>query len=157
MLGEHTLKVVIAVLCLLLLFYLLFTLYSNSKNERNLQLAEATLDELAGKMAGAKENDNAQTILLNPSGWKLFYYGKGVKEKDKPSMCEDNCMCLCYELGWISPTAVGSRISGHDQISVCDEIGVCKNFEESVSFESIELPADININFKDNEFTILKK
>lgn len=152
LLGEYTLKIIIGVLCLLLLVYLLYSLYSNSQNARDLKMAEATLNELAGKMEEARITSESLT-LLTPNNWILLNY---VENSKKPEVCEDNCVCLCYKLGWISPTAVGIRVTGGDQISVCNELGACKNFDEVISMSPIKLPVDINIKFEDDKFTITK-
>jgi len=158
MLGEYTLKIIIAVLCLLLLFYLLFSLYSNSVDARNLQLAESTLEELVEKMEEARINGDAKMILLNPEKWIMVSYSK---EDKKPNQCFGNCICICT-----NPTY---KTKGHTDISLCNENGVCNDFEyliKKFEFSIIERSNyilkgasetnEIKINYENDGFIITK-
>jgi len=151
LLGEHTLKIIIAVLCLLLLIYVLYSLYSNSQDERNRQLAKSSLAELEKEMNEAKTSPQILT-LLTPSNWILLNY---AEKSTKPKACEGNCVCLCPEEAlWIKPVNMLTRRC--NQECMCEGLGVCKNFDEVISMGSIKLPVDININFEDDKFTIKK-
>ena len=167
LLGEYTLKVIIAVLCLLLLFYLLFRVYSNSQDERELQMAEAVLEDLSGKMVVAKENSPQDFVILGPNNWALLTYVEG---EDKPLSCEKNCICFCAEEhGGYSTIPILKIKTGKDaeemQVSWCNKKGVCKEFNEKIKkfdfnphyFEG-EIVGDLEIKYKGGEgFRITKK
>ncbi len=167
LLGEHTLKVIIAVLCLLLLAYLLFRVYSSSKDQRNLELAESTLNELEEKMEEAKTSGKEQEmIVLNPVSGKLLNYWWIIAwpyktQNKKPERCMGNyCICIC-----------GAGDSKDSSLQQCDSLGVCKNFDEKIKTidpglifdwnEPIPIknpPVEIKIKYNNKEgFEIIEK
>ena len=153
MLGEYTLKVVIAVLCILLLFFLLFRLYSNSVDERRINMAKATLDSIEEKMLLAKESGEIQSaVLLNPKASPLGYWNEGEEGLKPPLECEENCLCLCT--GTFSRTAIfGGRIV------TCNE-PVCKSFDKKLFIEGdsiLGIPTDIEIEYKEEGYVLRKK
>ncbi len=173
LLGEHTLKVVIAVLCLLLLFYLLFSLYSNSQDERNLQLAGATLGELVEKMEEAKVEGESEAIILNPSPdsflekafqeewWIIAWPYKG--EGTKPTQCQrDYCVCIC-----VIPSNYESFLNLFNirkkSLEECNSLGICKSFDEKIEVINKPIPIkdppiNLDIKYGDKEgFEISKK
>jgi hypothetical protein len=144
MLGEYTLKMVIAVLCLLLLVYLLFSFYSSFTNKQDLSKARGTLDTLSEKMSQAKSKSDGEAYvpLLNPDGWRLI----GYSGTEKPQQCINNCICLCANrLGdrWVK-----------DQIEKCEAIGVCKDFDESINEFNIKIMANIVIKYEEGAYSI---
>lgn len=125
MLGEYTLKVIIAVLCLLLLVYLLFRLYSNYENEKDLRMAESVLNDLSDTMIVAREKGLVQEFtVLGPNEWVLISYSKG---ENRPLSCKNSCICLCkhYEGIWwqYEPEKV---------VNWCNTRGMCKNFDDRI-------------------------
>jgi len=147
LLGEYTLKIIIGVLSLLLLIYLLYSLHSNSQDERDLKMAEATLDELVGKMEEAKTGDSQTLTLLNPVGWNIYTFRKDFQYK--PIACEDNCICVCEH--------DFNKINAKN----CDAQGVCKNFNEETYFSGptrnfMNVFGDFIIKYENNKFTILE-
>ena len=149
MLGEYTLKIIIAVLCLLLLVYLLFSLYNNSKEERDLKLAKATLEDLGGKMEKAKEDGSIENVaLLNPQAYSLGYWNQGEKG---PEGCYGNCLCLCG-------TYTRTDWLGGNRIERCTN-PICKHFDYQLFITDgavWTIPADVKISFAQNKFTITK-
>ena len=150
LLGEYTLKIIIAVVCLLLLAYVLFNLYSNSEEEKDLRMAQATLDELGEKMEEARTTSQEQTItLLEPSDWYVYTFRQDFI--NKPVGCESNCLCVC-----------DSSSSWGGNAGACDNKGVCKNFVGATNFKNLrenhmEVFGDFSINYEEGKFTILKK
>lgn len=143
LLGEYTLKIIIAVFALLLLFYLLFSLYSFQKEAEGKADAEKTINLIIEKLNDAKK-ENQRVVLLKPSDWILLYYP--ATEGYKPSLCKGNCLCICEEKGWTG-----------DQMTQCQKTGFCQTITESFnSFSQIILPADIEIKFSENKFTLTK-
>lgn len=153
MLGEYTLKIIIAVLCLLLLFYLLFSLYSNSKDERRKQLAEASLEDVEEKMVLARESGNVQSIaLLNPEASPLGYWNDGEQGPESPKECNKNCLCLCTGT-WSRTAILGERVV------ICN-VPICKNFDEKLFIEGdsiLEIPRDIEVEYKEGTYIFRPK
>jgi len=139
LLGEYTLKTIIAVLAVLLLLYLLFVLYSSFTDKQNFERAEATLDNLNEKMIDAKSGNAVSLPLLEPNSWLLISY-TGLA---KPEACTDNCICLCAD-------GVRDKLKlWQDQIDRCDVRGVCKNFDENINEFTIKIRTDVNIKYDD--------
>lgn len=148
LLGEYTLKIIIGVLCLLLLVYLLYSLYSNFQSARDLKMAEATLDELTGKMDEARVKGQEQTItLLNPADWYIYIFKQDFKYK--PVGCESSCVCICNSYA----TWFGGNVED------CNKQGVCKDFDGEIDFlgsSYISVFGDFNIKYETNKFIITK-
>jgi len=149
LLGEYTLKVIIAVLSISLLLYLLFMLYGNFQDEKGQENANAILNELSEKMILAKDGSIQKMVLIDPgqnmiSGSILVSFSKG---EIRPEACEGNCLCVC-----VSGVA-------KEPYKLCNSEGECKNFEED--FDNVFIVVggkkglkDINIEFIEGKFVI---
>jgi len=146
LLGEYTLKVIIAVLVLLLLFYLLFVLYGSFQDNQEREQAKSTLEEIAIKMELAK-NSPQKIVLLNPKR-ELSYWNKGEK---RPVNCENNCLCFCFDSIYSH-----EDMFGNSKISDCDD-AICKNFNEKVIIEQGSLRPVVEISIKYNEGYIISE
>ena len=156
LLGAYTLKIIIAVLCILLLVYVLFTLYSDSRNTKDLRMAKAVLEDLSEKMMMAKQNSPQDFVVLGFRGWGLLSYSE---EENMPLSCEESCICLCDKV----------EHSDKKQVEACNEKGVCKNFDEKIKKFRLgyywkentgwgaEEIGDFKIEYKNNEFTMTRK
>lgn len=98
----ETLKIIIAVLCILLLIYLAWSLYGLFKQRTRVEQANANLDEIKMKMGDLKEGESTSYVLISPDGYMLT--GWPIVDKDSgkiynPKTCEDkgwsNCLCFC--------------------------------------------------------------
>lgn len=152
MLGEYTLKVIIAVLCILLLLYMLFNFYSSFTDKKNFARAEATLNSLSEKMIDAKNaQDTAVSLpLLEPNGWRLISYS----EAEKPKQCTRNCICLCEDVNWKDRAQFWG---GTTQLDKCEMRGACKNFEEKINDFNIKIRIDVNVEYKNRGYLISEK
>ncbi len=160
LLGEYTLKIIIGVLCLLLLVYLLYGLYSNSKDERNLKMAEATLDELVEGMNKARESGNSEAIILNPGKWNIIAWP--YKDRyGRPLQCGiSNCICICVINEKL--TDRGRPKTQKFFLKKCDSLGVCEIFDEEIGTGGSPIiiedsPLEIGISYQNNKFTISRK
>jgi hypothetical protein len=131
MLGEFTMKIIIAVLCIALLLYLLvaiFGVFSSQKSEQ----AKATLQEISdGADVVASENTPYETILYEPKGWVLGYYANRL------GSCPEQCLCLCEpESDWI--------LWGATQLAKCNDktTGACLR----INGISLKTPFQITTN-----------
>jgi hypothetical protein len=146
LLGEYTLKIIIAVFALLLLFYLLFSLYSFQKEAKSLADAEETISSIVERLDGAKK-ETQKIVLLKPADWVFLYYP--TAERYKPALCRGDCFCICEQKGWTDWTG--------DQMTLCQDSGFCKTVPGSFNqFGQIILPADIEVSFNQNKFVLTK-
>lgn len=129
LLGEFTLKIIIAVLSISILIYLLFTIYNMFAPVSKTDEAEATLDkiiEISNKVNS--EGEELGYLLKKPKNWFILYYPNGV-----PEVCDQKrCLCICDEAGVLS-----------DQLDKCNEAGACKRVSYDVSMEGDSIEIDL--------------
>jgi len=128
LLAEETLKIVIAVICLLFLAYLLVSIYLNNKTDEELELAKSSLEHLVEEINAG----NGEVEIYNPKGWVISSWPRDtVKSRiifdqeikgDIPLSCSnlgwDSCICICDD---------AFNFEGND----CDKKGIClKNSAE---------------------------
>lgn len=132
LLGEETLKIIIAVIAIGLLVFLLFKIYYGGKESEQLDQAQASLDHFVSELdSGAEiiEIYNPQsTGSVDRDFWWFTIFGS---EEPLPKACSsygwDRCVCICE-----------GRYFGESSQSLanlCDEKGVCENFVYNFSFE----------------------
>ncbi|MEK6760331.1 MAG: hypothetical protein AABX93_00220 [Nanoarchaeota archaeon] len=121
LLAEETLKIVIAMICMVLLIYFLVTLYFGRINEVNFEQAKQTLidspESVKKAMDGLSDGGSKTMTLANPIGWKFLSF----TENPRPSSCAgSNCICICK-------TPFISYLT--EQAVKCDdkESGICFN------------------------------
>jgi hypothetical protein len=108
----ETLKIIIAVMCILLLLYLAFKLYDIFRRSNELEQAKATLEAIVGKANSLKEGESTEYLITGPRGWVLLSYNEGI------GTCNEKCLCICPNLGWFSNI---------NYINLCKKQGVCKS------------------------------
>ncbi|MDD5012155.1 MAG: hypothetical protein PHQ66_00705 [Candidatus Nanoarchaeia archaeon] len=154
LLGEETLKMVIAVICIVFLVYLLVAVYLNVTGQQKLKEAQAIVNGEHGIIAEINRlnlggNYSADGLVVpNPADWYVFSF---VGDDKKPNSCiQQNCICICENafpdlFDW--------------QIKRCDEKGVCSNVGNLQKFEKMKIEKAgiiISIN-KVNEQIIIEK
>jgi len=163
LLGETTLKIIIAVICILLLVYFLFYLYYSSTDKQNKIKAIATLTNSTDSIKvvidrvraspGVNGISSEKKLIHNPTGWNLFAYTENIK---KPNSCAgDNCLCICDEV-WID-TLFG--IMDSRQLKECDEDGAClivSSLKESNLNIEIETNTELLIRKENNLIEVSK-
>ena len=138
LLGEETLKIVIAVIAISFLIYFLVTLYYNNVNDKKVKQAEETLLRIEEVINGLSDEPVEQD-LINPPGWHLI----GFTEDVKPNSCGGiNCLCICAD-AWDTKEGKFQR-----QEKKCDEKGFCLKVENLVS-------GDFEIKIEDEEITFI--
>jgi hypothetical protein len=128
LLGEETLKIIVAVICIILLVGLLVALYYSQINSAKTKQAQATLTNSSESIASVIErvelgqglNGSSETKLIhNPSGWYLSSY---TGNSQKPNSCAgENCLCICDKV--FVDTLFG--IMDSRQLKECDKNGAC--------------------------------
>ena len=104
LLAEETLKMVIALICIMFLVYFLGALYFNSKADKDLNLAKASLDNLI-KQADSFGSEGGTVEIYNPGpAWDKgievgVWYVVSFKTGNLPNLCSnkgwEKCICIC--------------------------------------------------------------
>jgi len=98
LLAEETLKIVIAVICILFLAGFLISIYLKNKTDNDLELAKASLEYLIEEI-NAK---HSPVEIYNPKGWVISSWPYGAQKK-LPKSCENlgwkSCICISKDVG----------------------------------------------------------
>jgi len=132
LLGEETLKMVVAVICIGFLVYLLVAVYFNVTGEQKLKEATLSLnDKVLPEIIKLNENSefsSAELHVPNPAGWIILSF---VSAEEKPNSCAgQNCICICEE---VFPDLFDW------QINRCDKKGICGNVVNLAKFGRIKI------------------
>jgi len=134
LLGEETLKIIIAVICIVFLVFLLTSLYFSLSGKQDSKYAKASLDLVSNEITRIDvggEVNSAGIQIPNPSGWYLFGF---VEEDKKPNLCSgENCVCICKNI----MIDIFNR-----QIKSCDSDGVCSTVSNLNQFSKIKIGND---------------
>ena len=140
LLGEETLKIVLAVIAIGFLVFFLVSLYYSYTNDKDLKLAEASLEHLIEQINSGAE----QIEIYNPKGWWLMSWPyNGVRPNSCSNIGEESCICICE----------GGIIKGEDKFAErCDEKGTCLGNEftigEGNSIKIKDLPLILTIDYE---------
>lgn len=138
LLAEETLKIIIAIIVILFLVYFLISLYYNSKNDKDLKIATASLDHLINEV----NNGNSEVEIYNPKGWHfLSWPAQGLMPNYCSNLGFERCLCLCKGPGILEKGLVaigGSNIIG-EFLTECNSNGYCVESDYRVSGGSIEI------------------
>ncbi len=118
LLASETVKIVIAVICIVFLVFFLTQLYFSKVAEEKGRQAATTLTNSTQSIKvyinDVKSSKISKTYFFkNPIGWYVFSF---VGDEKKPNACANtNCLCICENV-----------IDYFDrQINYCNEDGAC--------------------------------
>jgi hypothetical protein len=146
LLAEETLKIVIAVICILFLVYLLVALYYSSINEKNLEFAKSSLQYLVKEINAG----NNEIEVYNPESWVIISWPDG---DTIPKTCSnagwENCICICkgpfgQMFGIRSQKAYAGKCDDSN-VGTCLEIGSKVVFKQGNYIKIKEPPLKLNI------------
>jgi len=102
LLGEETLKIIIAVICIIFLVYLLASLYYNSSARKEIVLAKASVKHILDEI----NSGQTEIQVYNPEDWKILNF-KGQ-------------LCICKDIDECDPddTCVESDIIVANSIKI---------------------------------------
>ncbi|MFZ1970770.1 MAG: hypothetical protein WAU65_01150 [Candidatus Nanoarchaeia archaeon] len=134
LLGEETVKIIIAVIAILFLVLFIIYLYTNYSRDPNLAYAQDSLNYLVGQISvGAN-----QAVIYNPaSPWFLASFPQlanlGLTSSAQdiiPKKCSSvgwtNCLCICK-------LSVVTSNSPSSTAQLCDNYGVCLQSNYSIN------------------------
>jgi len=113
----ETLKIIIAVICIVLLIYLAVSLYGIFIGKSEIERARATLDAIVGKLNSIeKDGDMQQYLVTAPVNWRIISF---FEDKNKICICPQekeplNQKNICLEQGICQETSFNTSIN-----SVC--------------------------------------
>jgi len=127
MLLPETLKIIIAVICIVILIYLGVSLYGIFSQKTKLEQANQGLDEIILTLDRLENNENGTYLVLGPKDWFLTSWSKS--DDNRPEKCEGSCICICnfVESKKISLDNIKvNYIEEEQRKSNCDKEGVCR-------------------------------
>jgi hypothetical protein len=155
LLPEETLKIIIAVICIIFLVILVSSIYFALSGSENAKYAEASKILISSEVTRINNGgiSNPSGLLVpNPSGWSIFSF---VSNDPKPNLCTgENCLCICERLA-IGIINVDSRIA-----QKCDDKGACVVIPTLEKFGEIKIEnagAFISVQKINNAIQITKK
>jgi hypothetical protein len=135
LLASETLKIIIAVICIIFLIALLYSLYYSVTGQEKVKQAQESKDKFSSEIV--RINNGGEFLeqgihIPNPSGWFIMGF---VGEDKKPNLCTgQNCLCIC------EGTFLGlDPFNLNLQIKKCDKEGACKVVSNLQKFEKIEI------------------
>jgi hypothetical protein len=136
LLPEETLKIIIAVICIVVLLGLFAAVYFALTGNQSMKFAQDIVNGNHGiaseiRRVNAGGMDNNSFFIPNPSGWYVFSF---VAQDIKPNSCAgSNCLCLCESL------LVGIINTDSRQAQRCDSKGVCVAVPNLKKFDAIQI------------------
>lgn len=113
LLAEETVKIIVAIICILFLIFILLAIYNSSTSGAKLQQAKDVLLRTQAIMSSLKEGESENQDVPNPSGWYLYSFVEQVK----PNSClNEKCLCICDHSVLKLLTSLPKR---------CDKDGTC--------------------------------
>jgi len=152
LLGEETLKIIIAVICILFLIYFLTSLYFANKKTGKLEQAQDSLEFIIENIRA----ENTEIDIFNPTGWYIFAWPVLSEDNEilKPDLCSnagwDNCVCICGlpPFQGNKPINIGN-VKSCDSDKVCLEVNKKTIIQEETNKIKIEPPLQLNIEYGD--------
>ncbi|MFH1787229.1 MAG: hypothetical protein ABH811_00330 [archaeon] len=147
LLAEETLKIIIAVICIGFLVYFLTSLYLKNKENKDFELAKASLEHLVWEINTMKEGESRGVEIYNPKGWWISSWPYGdIRPNQCTNLNWENCICICPSNDpWDSvKTFFSSATMITESADKCDDKGIC-----------VEITEEFLVK-KDNQQTIMK-
>jgi hypothetical protein len=169
LLGEHTLGLVITVLCIIGLVYLGSILAGYYLNKQQLDQAKGSLESISFAIFNLdKIGDSKEILILSPKDWWINVFPENGKF---PPSCENKpCVCFSKTPPW--GAGAGSSVKFSDWDNPSDSI--CQTFEninleayrklspfafgcKGYAFQLEKVPAVINITLKEANLIYFKE
>ena len=145
LLASETLKIVVAVICIMFLIYFLVSLYFSKTGAEKIKEAEDSLGRINDIILALPEGGSGRQDIPNPKSWNLFNF---IGEYKPNSCAGKNCLCICKNV-----FEYGIKEKELRQASKCDSKGSCLIVSDLTG-----QPLDIKIKGPDDlVFILIKK
>ena len=112
LLAEETLKIIIAVICVVFLIYILVAVYNSNTSAKKIEEAKGVLLRFEEIISFLKEGAIESQDVFNPKGWHIYSF-----MEERPNSClNENCICIC-------DNSLIEQIKSQEK--KCDEKGAC--------------------------------
>ncbi|MDD5700263.1 MAG: hypothetical protein PHH00_03705 [Candidatus Nanoarchaeia archaeon] len=144
LLGEETVKLILAVIAILFLILFIVFLYNNFSKDQELEQAKASLDYLITQI----KSGAAQAEIFNPKDWGVvsFPFGDDKIPKSCSSVGWESCICSCKPEGNIHTTRLACLATSRK--ITCLENDFAINPAEGIVIANPPLILSINQNDK---------
>lgn len=149
LLGEFSLKTIIAVICVLFLAFLLASIYGTFSGKTKEEHARADLkkiSEMINAVIASKKPENF--IFTEPKGWIIKFFSQG----EGPTSCLNNaCVCLCEKKSWFS---------WNSQVEKCYKADICSSVPGNFLMrEDVEITGstEVILEIQDGRVLLRKK
>lgn len=159
LLAEETVKIVIALICIVFLAYLLFSIYNANVEKKEMEFARASLKSIIENM-NAKSPEVEIFNPVSPSYEKAFYLVSWSSINGPvPTLCENigwnNCLCICKNKIWrINADESSLREDCSDWACEQTDIRVITNLD-SLGIKIENPPITLELDSKEN--TIIRR
>lgn len=146
LLGEETVKLILAVIAIIFLVMFIVYLYNNFSGNKDLEQAKSSLAHLTSEIAAG----STEVQIFNPKDWILSSYLSSSSTiipgaANMPKQCLNNnwdaCLCLCAPPGGAVKTF----------LVACDTKGICMQNSFSVQGDTINLGSNLPVTLSINQ------
>jgi hypothetical protein len=135
LLAEETLKIIIAVVCIVFLIYLLIAIYNSTSGQKKIEQAKDDLSRIDKIISGLSEGESESQDISNPQGWHLY----GFVGEEKPNFCtNEKCLCICEK-------SLIKQLTSQE--SKCDKKGACLVVSK-LAISEIDLKIRVRVDIK---------
>jgi len=140
LLGEETIKLILAVIAIIFLVIFIVYLYNNFSQNKELEQAKSSLTHLTSEISAG----STEVSIYNPKEWVLSSWLSSNSPiipgaANMPKQCLnsnwDSCLCLCARPGGAVKTF----------LVACDTNGICIQNDFSVEDDEIEFGKNLPI------------
>ena len=132
LLGEETVKLIVAVISILFLILFIVFLYNNFSKNRELDQAKSSLESLIMQI----ESKSTSAEVYNPTEWAIVSFS-GENLPDKCSQAGwENCLCIC-----------DPALSNTNSKLACNSKGICKENDFEIIGDNDAILSLLNAKF----------
>jgi hypothetical protein len=117
-LMSETLKIILAVACIILLVYLAVGLYGIFTRGSEIEQAKSTLNAMTRLVNSLENGEGVEYLVTSPKEWVLLSFNS----LNSGGLCEKNCICLCPKLGLFDDI---------NYVALCKKQGICKDLSNN--------------------------
>jgi hypothetical protein len=121
-LPRFVLGIIIAVIVILLLFFLASKLYNGLVEERDLEIAEKSLEKIILGFEKAKVDGEAEVAVYNPSEWIVIGFPYGSYLRPVECSRDSYCLCICSDPETWFYSDKNDYLEGCNEKSVCEDV-----------------------------------